>query len=115
MLIVGVRPALSDGPAPGEQTAVRPNSSEAALAAQVHQRKGRDRIELREAAHLEFSDADGPIPCFLSKSLNERAKMDRARHTGRHICPMGPRNDSGLCVRSTKGRRCADGCEKDSR
>src|SRR6266542_3962239 len=41
--------------------------------------------------------------------------MDRARHTRRHIDPMGRRNDSGPCVRSTKGRRCADGCEKDSR
>ena len=75
MFINGARPSAGDGPIGREQTPVRPNSSEAAWAAQVNQRKGRDRIKLREAAHPEFSNANGPVPCFLSEGLNECTKL----------------------------------------
>src|ERR1022692_1022900 len=75
MLIDGARPALGDGPAPREQTAVRPDPGEATLAGQVNQRKGHGRIKLREAAHPELSDADGPIPRFLPERLNECAEL----------------------------------------
>jgi len=74
MFIYGSRPAAGDGPIRGEQASVRANSSEAPLTAQVNQRKRRGRTKLREAAHLEFSDADGPVAGLLSERLNERAK-----------------------------------------
>ena len=57
MFIDGPRPTLGDGPAPGEQTAVRPDSSEAALAEKVNQLTGGSDLTALHTLAAAYAEA----------------------------------------------------------